>query len=184
MGLHHLAAHGVPELFGLDVGSYALYTSLVLAAGALGDLVGGWLADFLMRRCLSRRTARLLPLVVGLGGSLVALVPALMVHELVTVTVSLAVAYFLLELTNSTLWALPMDMVPEHAGAASGFMNTGFGLAGTLSPLVFGVLLGATGGNWRVPLTLSLVLLVVGIAVSFLIKPHRRVPVGDHASVA
>jgi len=107
-----------------------------------------------------------------------------MVHELVTVTVSLAVAYFLLELTNSTLWALPMDMVPEHAGAASGFMNTGFGLAGTLSPLVFGVLLGATGGNWRVPLTLSLVLLVVGIAVSFLIKPHRRVPVGDGASVA
>lgn len=170
--------------FGLDVGSYALYTSLVLAAGALGDLVGGWLADFLMRRCRSRRKARLLPLVVGLGGSLVALVPALLVHELVTVTVSLAVAYFLLELTNSTLWALPMDMVPEHAGAASGFMNTGFGLAGTLSPLVFGVLLGATGGNWRVPLTLSLVLLVVGIAVSFLIKPHRRVPVGDGASVA
>ena len=170
--------------FGLDVGSYALYTSLVLAAGALGDLVGGWLADFLMRRCRIRRTARLLPLVVGLGGSLVALVPALLVHELVTVTVSLAVAYFLLELTNSTLWALPMDMVPEHAGAASGFMNTGFGLAGTLSPLVFGVLLGATGGNWRVPLTLSLVLLVVGIAVSFLIKPHRRVPVGDRASVA
>jgi sugar phosphate permease len=27
--------------FGLDLGSYALYTSLVLAAGALGDLVGG-----------------------------------------------------------------------------------------------------------------------------------------------
>jgi MFS family permease len=170
--------------FGLDIGSYALYTSLVLAAGALGDLVGGWLADYLMRRCRSRRTARLLPLVVGLGGSLVALVPALLVHELVTVTVSLAVAYFLLELTNSTLWALPMDMVPEHAGAASGFMNTGFGLAGTLSPLVFGVLLGATGGNWRVPLTLSLVLLAVGIAVSFLIKPHRRIPVEDGASVA
>ena len=170
--------------FGLDIGSYALYTSLVLAAGALGDLVGGWLADYLMRRCRSRRTARLLPLVVGLGGSLVALVPALLVHQLLTVTVSLAVAYFLLELTNSTLWALPMDMVPEHAGAASGFMNTGFGLAGTLSPLVFGVLLGATGGNWRVPLTVSLVLLVVGIAVSFLIKPHRRVPVDDAASVA
>jgi MFS family permease len=170
--------------FGLDIGSYALYTSLVLAAGALGDLVGGWLADDLMRRCRSRRTARLLPLVIGLGGSLVALVPALLVHELVAVTVSLAVAYFLLELTNSTLWALPMDMVPEHAGAASGFMNTGFGLAGTLSPLVFGVLLGATGGNWRVPLTLSLVLLVVGIAVSFLIKPHRRIPVDESASVA
>ena len=170
--------------FGLDVGSYALYTSLVLAAGALGDLVGGWLADALMRRCRSRRTARRLPLVIGLGGSLVALVPALLVQQLLVVTVSLAAAYFLLELTNSTLWALPMDMVPEHAGAASGFMNTGFGLAGTLSPLVFGLLLGATDGNWRVPLTVSLVLLVVGVAVAFRIQPHRRVPVGAGGEAA
>ncbi len=168
--------------FGLDLGSYALYTSLVLAAGALGDLVGGWLADRLMIRCRSRRTARLLPLVVGLGGSMVALVPALLARQLAVVTISLAVAYFLLELTNSTLWALPMDMVPEHAGAASGFMNTGFGLAGTLSPLVFGLLLGATDGNWRVPLALSLGLLLVGVAVSFLIKPHRRIPAVEETS--
>ena len=173
--------------FGLDIASYALYTSLVLAAGALGDLVGGWLADALMRRCRSRRTARRLPLVIGLGGSLLALIPALRGEQLLVVTVSLASAYFLLELTNSTLWALPMDMVPEHAGAASGFMNTGFGLAGTVSPVVFGVLLDATDGNWRVPLTVSLGLLVVGVAVSFLIQPHRRVPVdsgGDAASAA
>jgi MFS family permease len=160
--------------YGLDLGSYALYTSLVLAAGALGDLVGGWLADDLMRRCRSRRTARLLPLVLGLGGSHHAHVPALLGQRLLTVTLSLAVAYFLLELTNSTLWALPMDMVPEHAGAASGFMNTGFGLAGTVSPLAFGLMLGATGGSWRVPLAFSLVLLLVGVAVSILIRPHRR----------
>ncbi len=168
--------------FGLDLGSYALYTSLVLAAGALGDLVGGWWADHLMRRCHSRRTARLLPLVVGLGGSLLALVPALLGQRLLVVTVSLAVAYFLLELTNSTLWALPMDMVPEHAGAASGFMNTGFGLAGTLSPLVFGLMLGATDGNWRVPLAFSLVLLLAGVGVSFLIRPHRRTPAPEPVS--
>ena len=113
-----------------------------------------------------------------------ALVPALLVQQLLVVTVSLAAAYFLLELTNSTLWALPMDMVPEHAGAASGFMDTGFGLAGTLSPLVFGLLLGATDGNWRVPLTVSLVLLVVGVAVAFRIQPHRRVPVGAGGEAA
>ncbi len=161
--------------FGLNVSTYALYTSLVLVAGALGDLVGGRFADGLLRRCRNLRTARRLPLLIGLGGSGVALVPALFVHELVPVTVSLAVAYFLLELTNSTLWALPMDMVPEHAGAASGYMNTGYGIAGTLSPLVFGVLLGATG-DWRVPLLVSIGLLLVGVAVTFTIKPHRRVP--------
>jgi MFS family permease len=68
-----------------------------------------------------------------------------------------------------------MDVVPEHAGAASGFMNTGFGLAGVLSPLVFGVLLDATGGNWRVPLLLSVGLLAAGALVTLRIDPRRLV---------
>jgi sugar phosphate permease len=161
--------------FGLALGTFALYTSLVLLAGVAGDLVGGWLADVLVRRCRSMRTARRLPLLVGLVGSIAALLPALLVHSLATVTVSLAAAFFLLELTNSTLWAVPMDVVPEHAGAASGFMNTGYGLAGVLSPLVFGVLLDATGGNWRVPLLLSAGLLAAGALVTLRIDPRRLV---------
>jgi MFS family permease len=161
--------------FGLALGKFALYTSLVLLAGVAGDLVGGHLADVLVRRCRSMRTARRIPLLVGLAGSIVALLPALFVHSLVVVTVSLACAFFLLELTNSTLWAVPMDVVPEHAGAASGFMNTGFGLAGVLSPLVFGVLLDATGGEWRVPLLLSVGLLAAGALVTLRIDPRRLV---------
>ena len=161
--------------FGLALGKFALYTTLVLLAGVAGDLIGGHLADVLVRRCRSMRTARRLPLLVGLLGSIVALLPALLLHSLATVTVSLAVAFFLLELTNSTLWALPMDVAPEHAGAASGFMNTGYGLAGVLSPLVFGVLLGATGGNWRVPLLLSVGLLAAGALVTLKIDPSRLV---------
>ncbi len=161
--------------FGLALGKFALYTSLVLLAGVAGDLVGGHAADALVRRCRSMRTARRLPLLVGLVGSIVALVPALLVQELVVVTISLAAAFFFLELTNSTLWALPMDIAPEHAGAASGFMNTGYGLAGVLSPSVFGVLMQATGGNWRVPLLLSVALLVAGALVALRIRPDRLV---------
>jgi sugar phosphate permease len=165
--------------FGLALGRFALYTSLVLLAGVAGDLVGGHVADVLVRRCRSMRTARRLPLLVGLIGSVVALVPALVLHALVAVTISLALAFFLLELTNSTLWALPMDIVPEHAGAASGFMNTGYGLAGVLSPAAFGVLMQATGGNWRVPLLLSVGLLAVGALVTLRIDPRRLVSRGS-----
>jgi MFS family permease len=161
------------QSFGLALGTFALYTSLVLLAGVAGDLVGGHLADVLVRRCRSMRTARRLPLLAGLVGSVLALLPALLLHSLVSVTVSLAAAFFLLELTNSTLWAIPMDVVPEHAGAASGFMNTGYGLAGVLSPLVFGVLLDATDGNWRVPLLVSVGLLVAGALVTLRIDPRR-----------
>jgi MFS family permease len=115
---------------------------------------------------------------------MLAQLPALFEHSLEPTTISLAAAFFLLELTNSTLWALPMDVAPEHAGAASGLMNTGFGLAGVLSPLVVGVLLGVSGGDWRLPMLISAVLLAVGAVVATRIDPRRLVTRPGRAVVA
>jgi MFS family permease len=158
--------------FGLKLGAFALYTSLVLLAGVVGDLAGGWLSDELMRR-RGALVARRVPLVAGLTASMVCLLPALFVHSLLATTMSLAAALFFLELTNSTIWALPMDVAPDHAGAASGLVNTGFGIAGVLSPAVFGVLLGASGGEWRLPLLLSAVILAVGAVCALKVDPRR-----------
>jgi MFS family permease len=169
--------------FGLKLGGFALYTSLVLLAGVVGDLVGGRLSDDLLRR-RGARTARRLPLIVGLTGSLVCLVPSLVWHSLLTTTISLAAAFFFLELTNSTIWALPMDIAPEYAGAASGLVNTGFGIAGVLSPSVFGILLDASGGDWQLPLLLSALVLGVGALCSLRVDPDRRVAVTAPSSQA
>jgi MFS family permease len=158
--------------FGLKLGGFALYTSLVLLAGVVGDLAGGRLSDELMRR-RGALVARRVPLVAGLTASMVCLLPALFVHSLLATTVSLAAAFFFLELTNSTIWALPMDVAPDHAGAASGLVNTGFGVAGVLSPAIFGLLLGASGGQWRLPLLLSVVILAVGAACALKVDPRR-----------
>jgi nitrate/nitrite transporter NarK len=160
--------------FGLALGSFALYTSLVLLAGVVGDLAGGRLSDSLLRS-RGPRVARRLPLILGLGGSLLSLLPGLLWHDLTVTTISLAAAFFFLELTNSTIWALPMDVAPGHAGAASGMVNTGFGIAGVLSPAVFGLLLQATGGNWQVPLVVSAGILGIGALCAFLVDPTRRV---------
>ena len=78
------------------------------------------LADVLVRRCRSMRTARRIPLLIGLIGSIVALLPALALHSLSSVTVSLAAAFFLLEVTNSTLWALPMDIIRARRARPAG----------------------------------------------------------------
>lgn len=43
------------------------------------------------------------------------------------------------------------------------------------------LMLEATGGDGRVPLAFSLVLLLVGLAVSFLIPPHRRMTAPEPA---
>jgi nitrate/nitrite transporter NarK len=160
--------------FGLALSGFALYTSLVLLAGVAGDLAGGRLSDELLRR-RGPVLARRLPLVAGLGASLVCLLPSLFSHSLLVTTISLAAAFFFLELTNSTIWALPMDIAPDHAGAASGLVNTGFGIAGVLSPAVFGLLLDATGGQWQFPLLLSAVVLGVGAVCALRVDPLRRV---------
>ena len=93
------------------------------------------------------------------------------VHVLFADTVFLSVAFFFLELTNPALWALPMDIAPTDAGMASGFMNTGFGLAGVLSPAVFGFLLDR-GHGWELPVALSVGLLAVGAILVSWIDPR------------
>ena len=89
-------------------------------------------------------------------------------------TLCLALAFFFLELTNPVLWSLPMDMAPDHAGTAGGLMNTGFGIAGILSPAVFGLLVDQTG-SWVVPFAVSAGLLVIGGLTSLSIDPDKKV---------
>lgn len=156
--------------YGLPLSSFAFYTSLVLCAGVVGDTAGGMLSDQLLRRTGDLRLARRRNLVVGLSGALAWLVPLLVIHSLSAVTVCLAGSFFFLELTNAALWAIPMDIAPGNAGAASGLMNTGFGLAGVISPIVFGFLLDRSG--WQLPFGLTIALLAVGVVLATRVDPR------------
>jgi cyanate permease len=51
-------------------------------------------------------------------------------------------------------------------------MNLGFGIAGVLSPSVFGFLIDRTG-SWQVPFATSVLLLFVGVLLAFRIDPTR-----------
>ncbi|MBT2503230.1 MFS transporter [Curtobacterium sp. ISL-83] len=159
------------DTYGLPIAAFALFTTLVLLAGVVGDTVGGVLSDRLIHRGGNTRHARRAILVVGLGGSLVCLLPLVIGRGLVVATVSLALSFFFLELCNANLWAIPMDVAPQWSGTASGFMNTGFGIAGVLSPIVFGVLVDTSG--WQLPFGLSCVLLGAAAVVAWRMKPQR-----------
>lgn len=157
--------------YGLALGKFALFTSLVLVAGVVGDTVGGLLSDSLMRRTGNLRFARRSVLVGGLVGSFAFIVPTLFIRNLAVVTICLALAFFFLELCNSVLWAIPMDIAPRHAGTAGGLMNTGFGVAGILSPLTFGFLLDKTG-HWVIPFGVSAALLFLGALLALRVNPQ------------
>jgi MFS family permease len=157
--------------FHLALTKFALFSTFVLLAGVLGDWVGGNVSDALLRRTGNLQAARRWNLRVGLIGSVVFLAPVAFVHVLFADTIFLSVAFFFLELTNPALWALPMDIAPRDAGMASGFMNTGFGLAGVLSPAAFGFLLDR-GNGWELPVGLSVALLAVGAILVSWIDPR------------
>jgi MFS family permease len=169
--------------YGLALAGFAVFTSLVLSAGVVSDTMGGMLSDRLLARTRSLRTARRANLVIGLAGSMLALIPSLLVHNLVLVTISLGVSFFFLELTNSVLWTIPMDIAPDHAGVASGLMNTGFGVAGIVSPIVFGFLIDRTG-NWQLPFGLSVGLLAIGTLLSLRVDPRPLDPEPEPVAAA
>jgi ACS family D-galactonate transporter-like MFS transporter len=132
------------------------------------------ISDAIFRRTGNLRLLRRTLLVVGLGGAFAFIVPAIVTGSALGAVGLLAAAFFFLELTNAVLWTLPLDIAGQFAGTAGGMMNTGFGVAGMISPVVFGVLIERTG-RYELPLFISAALLLVGALCSLRIDPTLTV---------
>ncbi|GAC1337921.1 MAG: MFS transporter [Acetobacteraceae bacterium] len=169
------------KAYHLDLKSSALFSAGVFLAGVVGDTVGGVLSDAILRRTGRLAQARAGVIAAGLLGAAAFLMPLLFVRDLSVVTLCLTAAFFCAELVVAPIWAVPMDIAPRQAGTASGMMNLGFGLAGIISPVVFGYALDVTG-SWTVPFLASIVLLCAGAAMTLLMRPDRPFDDG-HATV-
>jgi ACS family D-galactonate transporter-like MFS transporter len=143
-------------------------------AGVIGDTLGGVISDQVLVRTGNLKLARRLLLVVGLGGALVFILPAIYAATAVAAVMLLSAAFFFLELTNAVLWTLPIDIAGPFAGTAGGMMNTGFGIAGMISPAVFGLLIDRTG-SYELPFLISAGLLGVGVVCAIFVDPTRKV---------
>jgi MFS family permease len=155
----------------LRLGQSALFSSAVFSAGVGGDYLGGVLSDAILRRSGNVRQARCRVVMWAFLASFVCVLPIFMTHDLTTIVLSLAAAFFCAEIVIGPMWAIPMDIAPQHSGTASGFMNTGSALAAVLSPLAFGIIIDATG-NWNLPFAASMGLLLVGAALTSSMHPE------------
>ena len=162
------------DTFKVDLKKMVLFSTLTLLAGFVGDTLGGVLSDYIFKRTGNLRLARLSLLIVGLGGAVCFMVPTAYATDVYTAVWLLAGAFFMIELTNAVLWSLPIDIAGRYGGTAAGMMNTGFGVAGMIAPVVFGLLIQNTG-SYKVPFLLSAALLAVGAVCAFAIDPNKRV---------
>jgi sugar phosphate permease len=167
---------------GFPLKKMALMAALPLLAGVVGDTLGGVVSDAIYKRTGRLGLARRSLLVIGLLGALAFMIPAIATTNAVAAVWGLSLAFFFLELTNAVLWTLPLDIAGEFAGTAGGIMNTGFGIAGMISPVVFGWLVERTGG-YRASFVVSAVLLLVGAIASIAIDPTRKVSAAACARV-
>jgi MFS family permease len=155
-----------------DLKQSALYSAGVFLGGIVGDTLGGLASDHILRRTGDRVAARRNLIVIGMLGGFLFLIPVMLARNVNIAALSLAAAFFCVELVVGPIWAVPMDIAPRHSASASGMMNFGFGLAGIVSPFVFGYLIDLTG-SWTLPFAGSVFLLLLGAALAFRIRPDQ-----------
>jgi MFS family permease len=158
--------------FHLNLTHSALFSSGVFLSGVVGDTLGGVISDRILKRTGNVRRARCGVISGGLFGGFLFMIPVLFAHDLMVVALCLSLAFFCVELVVAPIWAVPMDIAPRYVGSASGIMNFGFGVAGIISPWVFGYVIDVTG-SWTLPFLGSIALLLIGAGLALRLRPDR-----------
>ena len=158
---------------GFTLMEMGFYASLPLLAGTAGDVVGGWLSDFLLRRSGDLAWSRR---VVGIAGFLIAAVgilPATLTANPKICVAFSCLAFAGLELTVGVSWAIPLDIAGDFAGSAASVMNMTGNIGGAISPAALAYLVRAFG--WDVPFLVTSVLCVAGAVLYGKIDASRRI---------
>jgi sugar phosphate permease len=116
------------------------------AWGVVGGLMGGYVADFLVRRGVSPVKSRRYPATIALCGTAVCTVAAAFVASNALAIAFISASLFLLYVTSTCAWALSSVAAPTNCTASIGAMqNFGGYLGGALAPTVTGLIVQQTG---------------------------------------
>jgi MFS family permease len=167
----------IPQYFqhnqNLDLKQSALFASGVFFGGVVGDTLGGVVTDRLLKASGDLRLARSSMVSVCMLLSMLSLIPLMLTHSSGLSVIFLSAGFFFSEMTIGPMWAIPMDIAPEHSGTASGIMNSGSALAAIISPVVAGYLIDRTG-NWQLPFVGSMMLMGVGVLLAHRMRPDSK----------
>lgn len=165
------------ETKGFDLTAMGWATFVIFGAGFVGELVGGFTADHLRSR--GRPANKVLrPLLGGAGVMVVlALLGVRFIPNAVTAVVLLSVVLFFLRWVG-LLWSVPSILGGrENAGLLGGAMNFSGNIAGICTPMIVGLIVGATGGDYGPALLYFVFAGVLMTASVVTLDYSRRLPV-------
>ena len=160
---------------GLSLEKSGVFAALPLAAGAVGCLMGGAIADFITRRTNSvtvgRRSVGVSGFLLGATGYMA----AIYVHSPGAAIAFLAVASGMHDMTLPVLWATTTDAGGRFGGTAAGFVNFASSLSGMLAPLT-SERLEHFFGSFHAVFFVAAGLYVLGAGCWLLVDPRESLP--------
>jgi MFS family permease len=126
--------------------------SVILAAVAVGAMIGGALSDWLLRRTGNRRLARQWLTVAGQAVCALFILLAYLVADATATVLLLTVGSFCAGVCGPVAYTITMDLGGRHVSTVFSTMNMSGNIGGALSPVAVSLLVGATGQNWDVVL--------------------------------
>lgn len=152
----------------VQAGVFAMWP---LIGGAVGNILAGWMVDWIYRRggwALSRR----LPAMIGFALAATGLLASLNVQNPVLEVAWLTIAILGADMTLPPSWALCVDIGGRHSGAVSGTMNMAGNLGSFITALAFPYLLAWTGGP-KSFFYVGAALNILAIGLWLMVKPQR-----------
>jgi MFS transporter, ACS family, D-galactonate transporter len=128
-----------------NIATIGYSTLVIFGAGFVGELVGGWLADWWRAKGTSPNVV--LRTLLGAAGLFVvlALLGVTFVPNAAVAVAFLSLVLFFLRWAG-VYWSIPSILAGRNnAGIMGGAMNLGGNVAGILSPIIVGFIVGATG---------------------------------------
>jgi sugar phosphate permease len=151
--------------------------SLPFLCGILGVLTGGYVSSRLIRRGMRTLTARKIPIVGGAVLAAASVLPVTYIDNTVVVIILLCAGYFFAQVPIGVIWTLASDLAEKHQVASLGAIQNFGGFVGAATaPIVTGIILNVTNGNYTLVFLIGGILLLIGGASYGFFVKDRRTP--------
>jgi MFS family permease len=158
---------------GFTTDEMKIYSMLPFLAGAVGNIVGGSLSDFMVRRyglSFGRKAVG----ATGLGVSALCVLGTGITPDRYIAVALLTFGYFSMDCMLPVSWSICLDVGRKHAGAVTGAMNMAGQIGSFLSSIAFGKLVDTFGGRYDIPMILFGAMLAVSALIYTRIDPTEQ----------
>jgi MFS family permease len=130
----------------MTISRTGIFAAIPPIVGTVGSVVGGFSTDWLSRWGFSPLTCRKIPLVSGLIGMAILAIATAYASDNTVVITLISFSYFLAGLSSAAIWAIVTAAAPpDYVGSFGSLLLLGGFLGATVSPIVTGFIVDATG---------------------------------------